>query len=82
MFALRCRTIRALSCSDPQMAALETPAGSRERGEADRAHAILLTLKGRTSARIAEVFCVREDAGIHIFRGHAPLHPLYELFFR
>jgi transposase len=36
-------------------------AHSRERGEADRARAILLTLAGWTSPRIAEAFGVRED---------------------
>src|SRR3982751_5042605 len=34
---------------------------SRDRGEADRAPAILLTLSGWTSAQIAEAFGVRED---------------------
>ena len=34
---------------------------SRERGEADRARAVLLTLSGWTSGRIAEAFGVRED---------------------
>src|SRR5215203_2032395 len=34
---------------------------SRDRGEADRARAILLTLSGWTSAQIAEAFGVRED---------------------
>ena len=34
---------------------------SRDRGEADRARAILLTLGGWTSPRIAEAFGVRED---------------------
>lgn len=34
---------------------------SRDRGEADRARAILLTLSGWTSGRIAEAFVVRED---------------------
>jgi transposase len=34
---------------------------SRHRGEADRARAILLTLSGWTSRRIAEAFGVRED---------------------
>ena len=34
---------------------------SRDRGEADRARAILLTLSGWTSRRIAEAFGVRED---------------------
>ena len=36
-------------------------AGSRGRGEADRARAILLTLSGWTSPRIAAAFGVRED---------------------
>ena len=34
---------------------------SRDRGEADRARAILLTLAGWTSPRIGEAFGVRED---------------------
>src|SRR6478609_7349211 len=34
---------------------------SRDRGEADRARALLLTLAGWTSLRIAEAFGVRED---------------------
>lgn len=34
---------------------------SRDRGEADRARALLLTLAGWTSRRIAEAFGVRED---------------------
>ena len=41
--------------------ALEALAQSRERGEADRARAVLLTLSGWTSPRIAEAFGVRED---------------------
>ena len=44
-----------------QRAALVTLAGSRDRGEADRARAVLLTLTGWTSPRIAEAFSVRED---------------------
>ena len=36
-------------------------ARSRDRGEADRARAVLLTLSGWTSPRIAEAFGVRED---------------------
>jgi transposase len=51
-----------------QKAALEALAASKDRGEADRARAILLTLKGWTSARIAEVFCVREDT-VRFWRG-------------
>ncbi|MFL5279629.1 MAG: helix-turn-helix domain-containing protein, partial [Rhodopila sp.] len=50
-----------VSASDEQRAALTALAGSRERGEADRARAILLTLSGWTSPRIAEAFSVRED---------------------
>ena len=44
-----------------QREALRGLARSRDRGEADRARAILLTLSGWTSPRIAEVFGVRED---------------------
>lgn len=36
-------------------------AGGADRAEADRARAIVLTLGGWTSARIAEAFGVRED---------------------
>ena len=50
-----------LSASDAQRAALTALAGSRDRGEADRARAVLLTLGGWTSQRIAEAFGVRED---------------------
>ena len=50
-----------VKASDEQRAALEVLAVSRNRGEADRARAILLTLDGWTSARIAEVLRVRED---------------------
>jgi transposase len=50
-----------VKASDEQRRALEGLAASRERGEADRARAVLLTLNGWTSARIAEAFGVRED---------------------
>ena len=50
-----------VKASDEQRTALESLAASRDRGEADRARAVLLTLKGWTSARIAEAFGVRED---------------------
>ena len=50
-----------VSASDEQRAALTALAGSRDRGEADRARAVLLTLSGWTSPRFAEVFSVRED---------------------
>jgi transposase len=50
-----------VAASENQRAALTALAGSRDRGEADRARAVLLTLSGWTSARIAEAFGVRED---------------------
>jgi transposase len=50
-----------IATSDEQRAALAALAGSRDRGEADRARAVLLTLSGWTSPRIAEAFGVRED---------------------
>src|SRR3954449_2473033 len=42
-------------------AQLQQLAGSHERGEADRARAILLSLAGWSSGRIGEAFGVRED---------------------
>ena len=50
-----------VTASDQQRVALALLAGSRDRGEADRARAVLLTLSGWTSPRIAEAFGVRED---------------------
>jgi transposase len=50
-----------LSATEQQRGALTALAGSRDRGEADRARAVLLTLTGWTSPRIAEAFGVRED---------------------
>ena len=47
--------------SDEQRAALAALAGSRDRGEADRARAVLLTLAGWSSPRIAAAFGVCED---------------------
>ena len=44
-----------------QCVALRVLAASRDRGEADRARAILLTLMGWTSPEIAEAFGVRQD---------------------
>jgi transposase len=44
-----------------QQCELEALSRSRDRGEADRARAILLTLAGWTSLQIAEAFGVRED---------------------
>jgi transposase len=51
----------SLTASDEQRVALSALAGSRDRGEADRARAVLLTLAGWTSPEIAEAFGVRED---------------------
>jgi transposase len=50
-----------LSATSEQEAELVVLAGSRDRGEADRARAVLLTVAGWTSGRIAEAFGVRED---------------------
>ena len=50
-----------LTATGEQRAALAALAGSRDRGEADRARAVLLTLSGWTSPRIAEAFGVRDD---------------------
>ena len=50
-----------LLATEDQRAALLALSCSRERGEADRARAVVLTLAGWTSARIAEAFGVRED---------------------
>jgi len=47
---------------DDQKAALKALASGADRAEADRARAILLTLAGWTSGRIAEAFGVREDS--------------------
>ena len=57
-----------LSASEEQRTALTALAGSRDRGEADRARAVLLTLAGWTSPRIAEAFGVREDT-VRLWRG-------------
>ena len=50
-----------ITATDEQRAELMDLAGSRYRGEADRARAVLLTLSGWTSPTIAEAFGVRED---------------------
>jgi transposase len=50
-----------LSATKEQQAELSALAGSRDRGEADRARAVLLTVVGWTSGRIAAAFAVRED---------------------
>src|SRR5438105_14828411 len=50
-----------ISVTDMERGALMARASSGERGEADRARAVLLTLAGWTSPSIAEAFGVRED---------------------
>jgi transposase len=50
-----------VAATEVQRAGLKAMAGGTDRAEADRARAILLTLGGWTSARIAEAFGVRED---------------------
>ena len=50
-----------LTAGVEQRCGLERLAGSVNRAEADRARAILLSLAGRTSTDIGEVFGVRED---------------------
>src|SRR5713101_9696316 len=48
-----------------QRAELRGLAGSSERGEADRARAILLSLDGWTSERISAAFCAKPDSVRH-----------------
>jgi transposase len=50
-----------LRASNEQKAELKALALDPNRAEADRARAVLLTVSGWTSARIAEAFGVRED---------------------
>src|SRR5918912_1353095 len=50
-----------LTADEEQRSALIALSRSRDRGEADRARAIVLTLLGWTSGQIAEAFGVRED---------------------
>src|SRR5271167_576586 len=50
-----------ITADGEQRKGLQALARSRDRGEADRARAILLTLSGWTSPRVAEAFGVRED---------------------
>jgi transposase len=53
---------------EEQKHALAELGRSRERGEADRARAVLLTLSGWTSPEIAAAFGVREDT-VRLWRG-------------
>jgi transposase len=50
-----------VTVDEEQRSALIALSRSRDRGEADRARAILLTRSGWTSSQIAEAFGVRED---------------------
>src|ERR671933_1910877 len=50
-----------VTADEDQRRALMALSQSRDRGEADRARAIVLTLSGWTSSQIAEAFGVRED---------------------
>jgi transposase len=50
-----------IAADEEQRQALVELSQSHDRGEADRARAVLLTLSGWTSGRIAEAFGVRED---------------------
>src|SRR5881398_1740944 len=50
-----------VAATEDQRRALRALSRSRDRGEADRARATLLTLSGWTSRQIAEAFGVRED---------------------
>ena len=50
-----------LAADEEQRQRLMALSHARDRGEADRARAILLTLSGWTSRWIAEAFGVRED---------------------
>ena len=50
-----------VKASEEEKQALVALSGSRDRAEADRARAILLTLSGWTSGRIAQAFGVRQD---------------------
>ena len=50
-----------VAATDEQKTALKALASDVDRAEADRARAVLLTLDGWTSVRIAQAFGVRED---------------------
>jgi len=57
-----------VTASEAQRAALLALSASPDRGEAARARAVLLTLAGWTSSKIAEAFGVREDT-VRFWRG-------------
>ena len=62
-----------VTASDEQRRGLLALAGLSYRGEADRARAVLLTLSGWTSPRIAEAFGVREDT-VRLWRSDFARH--------
>src|SRR5215213_10085938 len=57
-----------VSATEERRSALADLGRSRDRGEADRARAVLLTLAGWTSPAIAAAFGVREDT-VRLWRG-------------
>jgi transposase len=57
-----------VSANGAQRRALADLGRSRDRGEADRARAVLLTLSGWTSPDIGAAFGVREDT-VRLWRG-------------
>ena len=57
-----------VTAREAQRVALLALSGSHDRGEADRARAMLLTLAGWTSPKIADAFGVREDT-VRFWRG-------------
>ncbi len=76
----------SVAASEEQKRALAVLARSQDRGEADRARAILLTLAGWASPAIAAAFGVRQDTvrlwrgafmrgGISALRAHVPPGP-------
>jgi len=54
-----------IAATAEQRVELRGLAGSSDREEADRARAILLSLEGWTSDRIASAFCVQPDSVRH-----------------
>lgn len=54
--------ITPVTASEEQKAALRVLPRGPGRAEAGRAHALVLTLEGWTSARIAQAFGVRQDS--------------------
>jgi hypothetical protein len=52
-----------VTATDEQKAGLKALGHCADRAGADRARALLVTLDGWTSARIAQAFGVREDTG-------------------